>query len=64
MKIRDIANHMNNYGTKPRIMVMKHFDGYSELIYEGSPRNADAAIADMKVISFTVKGVGFLEIHV
>ncbi len=64
MKIKDIERHMNDHGTKPRIRVLKHYDDYSEVIYEGSPYNVSEAIARMKVNSFTVRGVGFLEIHV
>lgn len=64
MKIKDLTKLMNDHGTNPRIMVMKHHDGYSELIFEGSPRNVDASIANEKVNSYTIKGKGFMEIHV
>lgn len=64
MKIKELIKPMNDHGTNPRIIVLKHYDGYSELIYEGSPRNADASIANEKVNSYTIKGKGFMEIHV
>ena len=64
MKIKELIKPMNNHGTNPRIMVLKHYDGYSELIYEGSPRNVDTSIANEIVNSYTVKGKGFIEIHV
>ncbi|MBR0081574.1 MAG: hypothetical protein IJP98_02405 [Clostridia bacterium] len=64
MKIRDIERHMNDHGTNPRIRVLKHNDDFSELIYEGSPYNIAETIAGLIVESFTVRGVGFLEVHV
>lgn len=66
MKIKELIKPMNDHGTNPRIMVLKHYDGYSELIYEGSPRKAevDESIATLKVNTYTIKGKGFMEIHV
>ena len=63
MKIRDLVKHMNNFGTNPRIHVLKHSSDFSELIYEGAPYDARHDILEMTVSSFTVRGVGFLEIH-
>ena len=64
MKIKELIKPMNDHGTNPRIMVMKHRDGYSELIFEGRPHNVDASIANEKVNSYTIKGTGFMVIHV
>ena len=63
MKIAALTKLMNNYGTNPRIKVIRHASCYSELVYEGSPDNMIEDIANLKVNSFTVLGVGFLEIH-
>ena len=63
MKIRDIANHMNDYGTKPRIQVYKRENDYSHLIYEWSPYKISEEIGSLKVNSFTVRGAGFIEIN-
>lgn len=64
MKIKELIKPMNDHGTKPRIRVLKHNDDFSELIYEGSTYNIDKTIAELKVESFTVGGIGFLEVHV
>ena len=37
--------------------------GYTLLVYEGHPENADDEIKSLKVNSFTVLGKGFLEIY-
>ena len=54
---------MNDRGTNPRIKVMKCMKGYTLLVYEGHPENADDEIKSLKVNSFTVLGKGFLEIY-
>lgn len=63
MKIRVFAKLMNDYGTNPRVKVVKHTDGAVILVYEGDPRNMDEEIQDMKVNSFTVLGTGFVKIY-
>lgn len=63
MKIKMFAKLMNDYGTNPRVRVMKHTDDASIIIYEGDPRNMDEEIQGMRVNSFTVLGTGFVEIH-
>lgn len=63
MKIKELANLMNDYGTKPRIRIMKHEKEATLLIYEGRPDNIDKAVGQLKVNSFTVLGAGFLEVH-
>lgn len=63
MKISALAKLMNDYGTKPRIKVIKHLDGAGLVIYEGNPRNIEDEVAAMKVNSFTVLGAGYIEIH-
>ena len=63
MKVKALTRLMNDYGTKPRINILDHRDGYSVLIYEGNPNNIDNEMADLKVNSFTVLGKGFIEIH-
>ena len=64
MKVKDIAKHMNNYGTNPRIEVHENNHDYFRIIYEGSPYNVSEEIAAKKINSFTVRGVGFIEIYV
>lgn len=64
MKVKDIAKHMNDYGTRPRIQVYEKRYDYSRLIYEGSPYKVSEEIAAKKINSFTVRGAGFIEINV
>lgn len=64
MKVKDIAKHMNDYGTRPRIQVYEKRHDYSQLIYEGSPYKVSEEIAAKKINSFTVRGAGFIEINV
>ena len=64
MKIKDIAKHMNDHGTRPRIQVYESRYDYSRLIYEGSPYKVSEEIAAKKINSFTVRGAGFIEINV
>ena len=63
MKVKDIANHMNDYGTRPRIQVYERHHDYSRLVYEGSPYKISEEIGSLKVNSFTVRGAGFIEIN-
>lgn len=63
MKVAALTKLMNDYGTKPRIKVLKHTSECSMLIYEGKPDNVDQETAGLKVNSFTVLGTGYLEIH-
>ena len=63
MKVKALTRLMNDYGTKPRIKILGHREGYSVLIYEGNPNNIDNEMADLKVNSFTVLDKGFIEIH-
>lgn len=63
MKVGAITKLMNDYGTKPRVKIMKHTDDCAILTYEGKPENIDTEIANLKVNSFTVLGVGYIEIH-
>ena len=64
MKIKELANCMNDQGTKPRIRVIAHRTEYSELVYEGRPDSIDKELGACKVNSFTVLGKGLMEIHV
>ena len=63
MKVKALASMMNDYGTKPRIKVMKHTGDASILVFEGRPQNMDEETEKLKVNSFTVLGTGFMEIH-
>ena len=63
MKVRAITRMMNDYGTKPRVKIVKHTSDCAILVYEGKPDNMDAETAGLKVNSFTVLGTGFIEIH-
>lgn len=63
MKIKSLARLMNDHGTRPRVKILDHRDGYSVLVYEGNPSNIDNEMAELKVNSFTVLGKGFIEIH-
>ena len=63
MKVMDLTKRMNDYGTRPRINVLKHETDRAILIYEGAPGKISDEIGQLKVNSFTVRGVGFIEIH-
>ena len=63
MKVKELVNHMNDYGTKPRVEVFTSTDFGLCLIYEGSIKNIDEKTATLKVNSFTVLGKGFLQIY-
>ena len=63
MKVKVLTNMMNDYGTKPRVKIIKHCNDYSLLVYEGKPENIDEETSGLKVNSFTVLGTGFIEIH-
>ena len=63
MKISALTKIMNDYGTKPKIRVLKHCNSNTVIVYEGRPDNISIEIANMKVNSFTVLGVGYIEIH-
>ena len=54
---------MNDFGTKPRVKVVKHSEDYALLAYEGKPDNIDDEVAELKVNSFTVLAKGYIEIH-
>lgn len=64
MKVKELVNRMNDYGTKPRVEVFTSTDLGLCLIYEGSVKNIDDKTATLKVNSFTVLGKGFLQIYV
>ena len=63
MTVKALTRLMNDHGTRPRVKVMRDTGDAAILIYEGSPMNMDEETASMKVNSFTVLGVGFLEVH-
>lgn len=63
MKIRALTRLMNDYGTRPRVKVMRHIGEAAVLVYEGAPENMDEETAGLKVNSFTALGTGFLEVH-
>lgn len=63
MKIKALANLMNDHGTNPRVRVIKHTVDGALLYYEGKPQSMDEETAELKVNSFTVLGKGVLEIH-
>lgn len=63
MKVIALTKLMNDYGTRPRIKVLKHTSDYALLVYEGKPDSIDEESAALKVNSFTVLGKGFIEIH-
>lgn len=63
MKVKALANMINDYGTKPRVKIMKHGKDCSVLVYEGKPENIDEETNGLKVNSFTVLGTGYIEIH-
>lgn len=63
MKVSALTKMMNDYGTKPRIRVLKHTEDCTLLVYEGNPNNTDEEVAKLKVNSFTVLGKGYIEIH-
>lgn len=65
MKIKAFINKMNDSGTKPRVKVWR-YDREIDcriLIYEGRAYEIPDEIADMKLNSFTVSGVGFVEFY-
>ena len=71
MRVKDLTKLINNQGTCPRISVLcyRHYldndpsnSAYNYLIYEGSPDNISKEVGQLKVNSFTIRGVGFLEI--
>jgi len=63
MKVKELVNHMNDYGTNPRMKVLTPTDLGMYLTYEGSVKNIDEKTAALKVNSFTVLGKGFLQIY-
>lgn len=63
MKVKALINMMNDYGTNPRIKVLRHTSEAAYIEYEGKPHNIDEKISQLKVNSFTVIGKGFIEIH-
>ncbi len=63
MKVKALTRLMNDYGTKPRIKVIKHIEDAAILVYEGSPMNIDEETQGQKVNSFTALGTGYIEIH-
>lgn len=63
MIVYALTRHMNDYGTKPRIRVLKRNDSGYLLIFEGSIYPVDDEIGKLKVNSFTVIGRGHLEIY-
>lgn len=63
MKVKALVSMMNDYGTKPRIKVMKHTGDASILVFEGKPQNIDDETEKLKVNSFTALDTGFIEIH-
>lgn len=63
MKLQALTRLMNNYGTNPRIRILKKTDLGYLLIYEGHPDAADDEIKQFKIKSFTVLGKGLLEIY-
>ena len=62
MKVIDLTKHMNDHGTHPKIHVRKYENGDYKLCYHGKPDDISAQVADMTVNSFTVRGIGFIEI--
>lgn len=64
MKIKEFAHRMNDHGTKPRVKIWKCKTEWGTLlIYEGRPDEIPADIGNMKINSFVVSGVGFVEIY-
>ncbi len=63
MKVKALASLMNDHGTNPRVMVFKSAGDARILVYEGKPQNIDEESGNLKVNSFTVCGVGFIEIN-
>lgn len=63
MKVSALTKKMNDYGTKPRIRVLRHTEDCTMLVYEGNPNNTDEEVAKLNVNSFTVLETGFIEIH-
>lgn len=63
MNVKELVNHMNDHGTKPRVQVLTPTDLGMYLTYEGSVKNIDEKTAALKVNSFTVLGKGFLQIY-
>ena len=63
MKISALTKLINYHGTRPRIRVLKHYNDCAILIYEGRPDNIGTEVANMKINSITVLGVGYIEIH-
>ena len=64
MKVKTLTGKMNDFGTKPRVKIMKHTGDAAILVYEGSPKNMYEEMQGMNVNSFTVLGRGYIEIHV
>jgi len=63
MKVNALTGLMNDFGTRPRIKVLKHTNDCTLLVFEGKPQNMGEEIEKLKVNSFTVLGEGFIEIH-
>ena len=64
MKVSELLHVMNDHGTKPRIRIVKHYNDYSGIVYEGRLDHYDLIYSECKVSSFTVLGKGFIEIHI
>ena len=62
MKIKSLLARMNDHGTRPRVKIWKCSD-CAVLIFEGRIENVPDEIGIMNVTSFTISGVGFLEIY-
>ena len=63
MKVKDFSKLMADMGTKPRMKVIKHGDGFGQLIYEGRRDGFDQDVGNLKINSFIVLGKGLVEIH-
>ncbi len=63
IKLQALTRLMNNYGTNPRIRVLKKVDFGYLLIYEGHPDGADDEMKQLKIQSFTILGKGLLNIY-